>query len=198
MKLIVGLGNPGLEYERTRHNVGFFAIDELARRHAAGQVARGRFHAALVECPIKGEKCILMKPNTYMNRSGLAVGEAVRFYKLEPASDLLVLVDDVALPTGSIRVRASGGAGGHNGLGDIERVLGSAAYPRLRIGIDRAPPMMAQADYVLGRFTEEEMGSITPAVGMSADAAEVFVESGVTAAMNRFNARGGPGADTQE
>lgn len=189
MKLIVGLGNPGIEYERTRHNVGFLVVDELWRRHAAGAPARGRFHAAIADVAIAGERCILMKPNTYMNRSGLAVGEAVRFHKLDHASDLLVIVDDVALPAGMIRIRPSGGPGGHNGLADVERALGSDAYPRLRVGIDSGPDARGRPDFVLGRITDDEMQRLQPAIALAADAAEVFIASGVNAAMNRFNAR---------
>lgn len=189
VKLIVGLGNPGIEYERTRHNAGFLVVDELWRRHAAGAPARGRFHSAVADATIAGQRCILMKPNTYMNRSGLAVGEALRFHKLDPASDLLVVVDDVALPIGMIRIRPSGGSGGHNGLADIERALGSDAYPRLRVGIDSGPGARGHPDFVLGRITDDEMQRLQPAIRLAADAAEEFIASGVNAAMNRFNAR---------
>lgn len=197
MKLIVGLGNPGGQYERTRHNAGFLAVDRLAQRHAAGAAAKSRFHSVVLEAPVGGRACLLMKPTTYMNRSGQAVSEALRFYKLDAAADLLVLVDDVALPCGSIRLRAGGGSGGHNGLADIQRALGTEAYPRCRIGIDPAPPMMDQADYVLGRFTAEQLALVEPALERAADAAEEFVAEGITAAMNRFNApeRTGRGQD---
>lgn len=185
--MIVGLGNPGAEYERTRHNAGFMAVDRLARRHAPGAPARGRFHAATLEARISNEPCLLMKPTTYMNRSGLAVAEAVRFYKLDVADDVLVMVDDVALPAGSIRLRASGGAGGHNGLADIERMLGGPNYSRCRIGVD--PPGPApQRDYVLGRFSPEQWERMEPALDKAADAAEAWVAEGPINAMNRFNA----------
>lgn len=186
--MIVGLGNPGLEYVRTRHNAGFLALDCLMRRHAAGAVPRGRFHALTVDVTIGAEKCILVKPTTYMNRSGQAVAEAVRFYKLDPVDDLLVLVDDVALPVGSVRVRQQGSAGGHNGLFDIERLLGTDEYARCRIGID-GPGRIPQKDYVLGRFTDEQREAVEGAIEKSADAAEVWVERGVTSAMNTFNVR---------
>lgn len=188
MKIIVGLGNPGLEYERTRHNAGFLAVDRLADRHARGVAVRGRFQSGTVEATIGGEKCLLMKPTTYMNRSGQTVAEAVRFFKASPNQDLLVITDDTALPSGSIRVRASGSSGGHNGLADVERLLGMDAYARLRIGID-APGPAALHDYVLGRFTAEQWEAVSPALDLAADAAEVWVKSGVTAAMNRFNVR---------
>jgi peptidyl-tRNA hydrolase, PTH1 family len=189
VKLLVGLGNPGPRYERTRHNAGYLVVDRLASRHAPGQTPKGRFQSAVVEARIGGTPCLLMKPGTFMNRSGQAVGEAVRFHKADPAADLLVIVDDVALPCGSIRVRPGGGAGGHNGLSDIQRALGTDAYARLRIGIDAAPPFMDQADYVLGRFSEDQWAAVEPSLERAADAAEAFVAEGVDAAMNRFNTR---------
>jgi peptidyl-tRNA hydrolase, PTH1 family len=188
MKLIVGLGNPGKTYENTRHNAGFMVIDRLVRKHAPGEPARAKFNSAVIEAKIAGEACLLARPMTYMNRSGQPVADAIRFYKLDPASDLLVLVDDVALPCGAIRLRAGGGAGGHNGLSDIQRTLGSDAWPRCRIGIDPSPEYMDQADYVLGRFTPEQLAMIEPAIARAADAAEVFIARGIEAAMNTFNA----------
>jgi len=194
VKLIVGLGNPGQEYVRTRHNAGFMALDRLAARHAPGAIARSRFGGVCVEGRIARpgepgeEKTLLLKPMTFMNRSGGSVGEAVRFYKLDPVADLLVLVDDVALDCGAIRVRASGSAGGHNGLTDIERALGTSAYARLRIGI--GPRGRAeQVGFVLGRFTDEQMDALTPALEKAADASEAWALQGVDAAMNRFNVR---------
>ncbi len=189
MKLIVGLGNPGLEYERTRHNAGFMALDELARRHAGGAVPRSKFHAALLDASINGEKCLLMRPTTFMNRSGLSVGEAIRFYKLEPSEDMLVLVDEVALPVGEVRIRPSGSDGGHNGLGDISRALGGADYPRLRIGIGAVPKFMVRADWVLSRFMSEEKADVERAIKSAADATEMALSKGLDAAMNTFNRR---------
>lgn len=189
MKLIVGLGNPGSQYEKTRHNAGFLAVDRLVRRWAPSELPKGRFSGVAVEAAVKGEKCLLLKPTTYMNLSGKSVAEAVGFYKINPAMDLLVIVDDVALPTGSVRVRQSGSAGGHNGLSDIQQKLGTDAYPRLRIGIDACPPMMKLEDYVLGRFTSEQATLLEPALEKAADAAELFITSGVTAAMNTYNVR---------
>ena len=188
MKLIVGLGNPGTRYDSTRHNAGFMVIDRLLHRHAPGAAAKGRFSSAVFDAPIASEPCLLMKPATYMNRSGQPIAEAVRFYKLSPAADLIVLVDDVALPSGSIRLRPGGGAGGHNGLADIQQALGTDAWPRLRIGIDASPAFMDQADYVLGRFTDEQWALVDPVLDKAADAVEVFIAKGIDAAMNRFNA----------
>lgn len=192
MKMIVGLGNPGPQYTRTRHNVGFVVIDQLAARHAPGAPAKGRFNAVTVEgvipTPSGGEKCLFVKPTTFMNRSGQAVGEALRFFKLDAQRDLLVIVDDLYLPVGSIRLKPSGGAGGHNGLSDIERALGTDAYPRLRVGINPKPDYMDQADYVLSRFTEEEETALSPALDRAGRACEVFVARGLDAAMNTYNA----------
>lgn len=187
MKLIVGLGNPGSQYEKTRHNAGFMAVDRLARRHFPDQTPKGRFQGVTLEGAIGAERCVLLKPTTYMNRSGGSVAQALGFYKMDPSADVLVLVDDVALPLGSLRIRPTGSAGGHNGLSDIQRALASEAYPRCRIGIGARPGFMDQADYVLGRFTPEELAALEPAIEKAADACEVFVREGVTPAMNRFN-----------
>lgn len=187
MKLIVGLGNPGAQYDRTRHNAGFMVVDRLADRHAAGEVPKSRFHAACVEGRLPSGKCLLMKPTTYMNRSGQSVGEALRFFKLDPEADLVVVVDDLALDVGQIRVRARGGDGGHNGLKDIDRALGGAAYPRVRVGIGARPSVMNQADWVLSRFTEAEWPDFERSVRTAAEAVEHLAAEGVEAAMNRFN-----------
>src|SRR5262245_14318773 len=121
MKIIVGLGNPGPEYERTRHNAGWLALDRLVRRHAAGATVRQRFQSAAIEAQVKGEKCLFLKPLNYMNRSGAAVAEVLNFFKASPVDDLFILVDEAALPSGTIRIRPDGSDGGHNGLADVER-----------------------------------------------------------------------------
>lgn len=196
MKMIIGLGNPGPQYARTRHNVGFLVVDRLAARHAPAAPARGRFNAITVEgtipTPAGGEKCLFLKPTTFMNRSGQAIGEAIRFYKLDLGRDVLIVVDDVYLPVGTIRIRPGGGAGGHNGLADIERALGTDAYPRLRIGVNAKPPHMDQADYVLSRFTEEEETLLAPALDRAVQACEAFASRGLDAAMNVYNADPAP------
>lgn len=193
MKLIVGLGNPGSEYTKTRHNAGFMVLDVLAQRHASGAVARARFQSATVEAMVGQAKCLLAKPTTFMNLSGRSVGEALRFYKLDPATDLLVITDDVALDPGVIRLRGSGGAGGHNGLKDIERMLGTDGYARLRVGVGAPPAPISQVDWVLGRFSEDEMVSVGPALDRAADAAAAWAGEGIDTAMNRFNAKAGGG-----
>jgi peptidyl-tRNA hydrolase, PTH1 family len=189
VKLIVGLGNPGPEYDRTRHNVGFDVLDRLARRYsdpAVGGAAKSRFHGLALEAEIGGVKTLLLKPMTYMNLSGQAVAEAVRFYKLDPAQDLLVLVDDIALGCGVIRLRGDGSAGGHNGLTDVERKLATSGYARLRIGID-PPGAIPQKSYVVGKFRPDQLDRIAPALNEAVDAAACWAIHGITEAMNRFN-----------
>ncbi|MEM7577954.1 MAG: aminoacyl-tRNA hydrolase [Planctomycetota bacterium] len=191
MKLIVGLGNPGPQYERTRHNAGFLAIDALAQRHGLTG-ARGKFHALTLEgaIPAAGSlhRVALLKPITFMNRSGQSVGEARTFFKLDP-QDILVLVDDIALPIGNLRLRATGSAGGHNGLKDIERTLGTRDYPRLRIGIDRPPGRIPQVDYVLGRFSDEQQDALGPALIRSCEAIETWLTEGIEPAMTKHNGK---------
>lgn len=188
MKLIVGLGNPGSAYEHTRHNVGFECIERIARREAPGEVARTRYHAVAIEARIGDEKVLLLRPTTFMNLSGTTVSEAVNFYKLTPSEDVLVLVDDVALPCGQIRLRPGGGDGGHNGLADITRRIGTDRYPRLRIGIDR-PSEIPQKDYVLGRFRPDQKEPVEQALDEAAEAAACWARDGLDTAMNRYNRR---------
>jgi len=186
MRLVVGIGNPGSEYDRTRHNVGFEAIDRLARRLAPGEVARSRFQGALIEATLGDDRLLLLKPLTYVNRSGESVAEAVRFYKLQPEHDLLVLVDDTALPCGRVRVRASGGTGGHNGLRDITTRLGSDCWARVRIGID-PPGDIPLSSYVLGRFRPDQQDAVDDGIEQAVEAADCWIHRGTTAAMNAFN-----------
>jgi len=188
MKLFVGLGNPDPQYAKTRHNAGFMVVDRLIERLAKGQIPKGNFSAMTVEASIGQEKCLLVKPTTYMNRSGQAVGAAVNFYKLIAATDLLVLTDDIALPVGALRVRPGGGSGGHNGLEDIRRALGGDDWPRLRLGVGAKPAFMDQADYVLSRFTPDETLLMDSAITKAAAACEVFATKGLDAAMNFANA----------
>ena len=187
MKLIVGLGNPGKEYERTRHNAGFMVVTRLAKRLGlAAANAKMKFHAATLEGTLAGDKALLMLPQTFMNRSGLSVGEAAAFYKVA-VEDVLVVVDDVALPAGRLRLRAEGSAGGHNGLTDIERALGTKAYPRLRIGVD-APGRVPQRDYVLQRFSPEQVLKLEPLLDIACDAVEMWAGQGIAKAMSTYNA----------
>jgi PTH1 family peptidyl-tRNA hydrolase len=195
MKLVVGLGNPGREYVGTRHNVGWEAVDRVAQRlgwigggpGAFETFAKGKFEGLTLDGTMNGEKVLLLKPMTYMNLSGRSVQSAMAFYQLSPA-DILVVLDDVALPCGKIRTRAGGSSGGHNGLKDIERALGTSQYPRLRIGVDAPPPRVPQRDYVLGKFTPDQRKAIDEALGRAAGAVATWIDKGVSAAMNQFNA----------
>lgn len=197
MKLIVGLGNPGTQYAKTRHNAGFMAVDRLAGRHAPGAVVRARFSGDCVEASVAATRCLLLKPMTYMNLSGQSVLQAVQFYKIGLA-DMLVVTDDLALPVGAVRLRAGGGAGGHNGLSDIERRLGTVDYARCRIGIGPKPPMFDQAAFVLSRFGEEDHAAVSSSIETAADAVEEFVASGIDAAMNRFNTKLKPTPEAED
>ena len=171
----MGLGNPGRSYERTRHNVGFLVVDELARRYGGSWRAKKKAEAAPVSLELR--KVTLLKPTTYMNNSGAALAG----YKAE---QLVVLHDDLDLPAGTVRVKVGGGAGGHNGLRSIIQHLGND-FVRVRIGIGRPPVGVTVTDYVLGRMEE----AVKESVSLAADAVEVLIESGSEAAMNQFNVR---------
>jgi PTH1 family peptidyl-tRNA hydrolase len=184
VKALVGLGNPGLKYRDTRHNVGFWVIDEVARRWQLGDEWRERDDALFVRKP---GGPILVKPLTFMNHSGYAVSRLVQFFQIELA-DLLVVVDEAALALGRIRVRARGSAGGHNGLKSIVEQLGSSEFGRLRVGIGRGDARRDLADHVLSTFDPEERETMLAAVQRAADASEMFVTEGVERVMNTFNA----------
>ncbi len=186
MKVIAGLGNPGQRYERTRHNVGFRVIDELARRWNA-EVTRfeKRFEALVGQAAVGGQRVLLLKPQTFMNLSGRSLLAVVQFYKL-PLHDVLVVCDDMDLPVGRIRLRAQGTGGGQKGLENILLRLGSVDLPRLRIGIGKAPARFA-TQYVLGRFGPDEQETIAAVITTAADAAECWLRQGIAAAMNRYN-----------
>ncbi|MFN3598035.1 MAG: aminoacyl-tRNA hydrolase [Rubricoccaceae bacterium] len=187
-RLIVGLGNPGAEYEDTRHNVGFLLVDRLAE--ATGALVRTPAAASLVgEGRWRGRPLALAKPQTFMNLSGQAYQALRRRYGLAPA-DILVAYDDLALPLGQIRLRGKGGAGGHNGVQDIIDHLGSADFPRLRIGIGDNFARGRQVDYVLAPFADDEREALAAALAAAAEAALTFVRDGLPAAMNRYNRRG--------
>ena len=183
MKLVIGLGNPGRQYAGTRHNVGFDVLDVLAGRHrlewesAPADALMARWRAA---------SALLAKPLTFMNLSGHAIGELLRFYKIE-APDLFVIVDDANLELGRLRARPSGSAGGHNGLKSIISGLGTEEFARLRVGVGRGDSRRDLADHVLAKFDPDERIEVAEAVGRAADAAELFVTEGMTPVMNRFN-----------
>jgi peptidyl-tRNA hydrolase, PTH1 family len=192
VKLIVGLGNPGAQYKGTRHNAGFVVVDEIARRASVG------FESAPAEAVIAKWRrpdgvALLAKPLTFMNLSGQAVGEIARYFKID-AADLLIIVDEVQLPLGRLRARARGSAGGHNGLKSVIAHLGDA-FPRLRIGVGRGEHQRDLADHVLSRFENDEAAEVERLTARAADAAEMFITSGIEAVMNAFN--GGDPATTE-
>jgi PTH1 family peptidyl-tRNA hydrolase len=186
MKLVVGLGNPGRKYNSTRHNVGFEVLAHLAQRYDVGR-PKAKFNAEVAETTIKNQKTILLSPLTYMNLSGRSVRAAVDFYKL-PLTELLVICDDINLGVTRLRFRPSGSAGGQNGLKDIINRLGHQDFGRLRVGVGRPPPDWEAADFVLGKFSSEDQAEIEPTIRRAADAVEVWIENGIQAAMNQFNA----------
>lgn len=184
--LLVGLGNPGDKYDNTRHNVGFAAIDQLAEELRV-PVQKLKYRALTQSVELGGAKVLLMKPITYMNLSGEAVGEAARFFKI-PADHVLVLSDDVSLPVGKLRIRKGGSAGGHNGLKSIIQHLGTDQFPRVKIGVGEKPhPDYDMADWVLGKFAGEDLKTITQAIERAGKAAACYIQDGPDKAMNKFN-----------
>ena len=184
--LLVCLGNPGDQYENTRHNVGFQVADAVAERHNV-PIQRLKFRALTNTITVGEKKVLLMKPVTYMNLSGEAVHEAASFYKVPPER-ILVVSDEVALAPGKIRVRRSGSAGGHNGLKNIIAHLGTDQFPRIRVGVGQKPhPDYDMADWVLGKFQGEDKKAVEEAVKRAADAAECLIQEGVDKAMNLYN-----------
>ena len=184
--LVVFLGNPGPRYECTRHNAGFMAGEALAKKLGVN-ISRLRFKALTAECEINGERVLLMKPQTFMNLSGEAVGEAARFYKIPP-EHVLVVSDEVSLPLGKLRVRQKGSAGGHNGLKSIIAALGSDGFPRVRIGVGAPPhPEYDMADWVLSVFRNQDLEDMQSAAQRAAEAVITYISDGPERAMNRFN-----------
>jgi peptidyl-tRNA hydrolase, PTH1 family len=185
VKLVAGLGNPGRNYQGTRHNVGFAVADELARRRDV-LFEHGRANALTAKVGIGADALLIVKPLTMMNLSGEAVGGLAHFYKIDP-SDIIAVADDVNLPLGRLRLRGSGSAGGHNGFRSIIARLGSDRFPRLRVGVGRGDPRRDLADHVLARFDPDEASEVERAIARAADAVDTFIAEGIEAAMNRFN-----------
>ncbi len=185
MKLIVGLGNPGAAYRHTRHNVGFDVMDRLAARLEA-EFSREKFSGQIAEARIGGEKVLLLKPLTYMNRSGDSVAQAARFHADSPA-DILVVYDEVDLPLGKLRLRTTGSGGTHNGMKSVIERLGSEDVPRMRVGVGAEREKGERVAHVLGKFRPEERDEIAQAIDRAADACRCFLEEGIDAAMNGFN-----------
>ncbi len=184
--MIVFLGNPGLKYEGTRHNAGFMAADAMAKAKGVA-INRLRFRALTAQCVIGGENVLLMKPQTYMNLSGEAVGEAARFYKI-PSEHIIVVSDEMALPIGKLRIRTKGSAGGHNGLKNIIAHLSTENFPRIRLGVG-APPHAEYdvKDWVLSTFKNQDAEDMAKAAARAAEAAECYIAEGADRAMNKFN-----------
>ena len=184
--LIVFLGNPGPKYECTRHNAGFMTADAMAKKLGVS-INKLRFKALTASAEINGEKVLLMKPQTFMNLSGEAVGEAARFYKVPP-EHVIVVSDEVSLPLGKLRVRPKGSAGGHNGLKSIIAHLGSDAFPRIRLGVGAPPhPDYDMADWVLSVFRNQDLEDMLSASDRAAEAVITYITDGPERAMNRFN-----------
>ncbi len=185
MFVIVGLGNPGREYEDTRHNVGFRVIDMLAER-AGTRVSDKKFKARVGRARLCGEDCLLMKPETFMNLSGEAVGPAMGFFKL-PTTQVIVVHDELDVPLGRLKMKKGGGHGGHNGLRSLKKHLPDDGFVRLRVGIGRPPPQWDSADYVLSKFNRDEWASVDSVLDEAADAVQAILTDGVAKAMGRFN-----------
>src|SRR6266702_2116019 len=184
--LIVGLGNPGADYARTRHNVGFLAVERLAERWRASWDYEKKFNARLARAQLKGRRLLLCQPQTYMNSSGQTVGALMAFYQL-PLTRLLVVVDDADLPLGGIRLRPGGSSGGHHGLESIERHLGTREYARLRVGIGRQSGQRQITGYVLGRFSSTEAALMDRVLAVASDQVECWLKAGIQKAMSQFN-----------
>lgn len=184
--LIAGLGNPGKKYENTRHNAGFLALDEIAKEYQAS-IKKLKFKAVVGEARIGGEKCLLMKPDTFMNNSGEAVAAAARFYNIPPAH-ILVLVDDISLSPGQLRIRRKGSDGGHNGLKSIIYLTGSDEFPRVKLGVGAKPhPDYDLADWVLSSFRKEEKTAMDSAFSCCPDIVRLIIEGKIDEAMGKYN-----------
>lgn len=185
MKVIVGLGNPGAEYAATRHNVGWWFLDLLQQEWGFTKFRRDG-NAVTAEGRFEGQDVLLIKPQTYMNRSGAAIARLQLEPEFQASEDLLIVVDDVALPIGRARIRPRGSAGGHNGLKSVEAALRSQDYPRMRIGVDEAPPGIDRADWVLGTFNKEEQEAVRSLLPKLAEVAGVWITAGVEEASRRL------------
>lgn len=186
--LIVGLGNPGTKYAQTRHNVGFRALDVLAK-DAGAKIDRAKYQSLTCQCTIAGKRVLLMQPQTYMNNSGEAVRQAAQFFKIPP-ENILVIFDDIDMDVGRLRIRKNGSAGGHNGIKSIIACLGTQEFPRIKIGVGAKPhPDYDLADWVLSKFSAQEQKSLTPAIENAADAALVILRDGLEKAASRYNGK---------
>ena len=186
MYIIAGLGNPTAKYDKTRHNVGFDTIDVLAGKYNI-KVTESKHKALYGTGIIEGQKVLLVKPQTFMNLSGESIGAFLNFYKMDPATQLIVIYDDITLAPGKLRIRKKGSAGGHNGIRNIIAHAGTQEFLRVRVGIGEKPQGWDLADYVLSRFSKEERSAVEEAMEKAADAAVMMVRGDVDQAMNRYN-----------
>jgi len=186
MKLVVGLGNPGRDYEQTRHNIGWEIVSEVARRHNASRT-KIQFEGELADVMIDDHRTLILLPHTFMNASGRSVRQACDYYKISPP-ELLVVCDDVQLPFSQLRLRAGGSSGGQKGLKDIILRIGTEGFSRLRFGIGAPPPEWNRADYVLGRFAKDEKAEVQRAMELAADAVADWVRHDIDYCMNHYNA----------
>lgn len=184
--LVAGLGNPGLAYEKTRHNAGFLAMDKITKKFNA-ELNKNKFEALIGECRINGKRVLLCKPQTYMNNSGSAISKIVSFYKI-PTEKIIVLYDDISLDIGKIRIRRKGSAGGHNGIKDIIELLGTEDIMRVKIGVDKKPnPEYDLKDFVLGSVPKDKWETFNIALGNTCDAVEEIITAGIDSAMNKYS-----------
>ena len=186
--LIVGLGNPGRQYERTRHNAGFRAVGALAKSLGC-PVDRGKFQGLMGQCTYRGQRLVLLLPQTFMNLSGESIREIVDYYKVDDTTELIVISDDISLDVGQLRIRKKGSAGGHNGLKNIIKMLGHDTFIRVRMGVGEKPKNYDLADYVLGHFSAEERTVMDEATKTAAEAIRMIITESADAAMNHFNSK---------
>lgn len=186
MFLIVGLGNPTKQYEKTRHNIGFDVMDALAYKYNIS-ISENKHKALCGKGVIEGMKVVLAKPQTYMNLSGESVAELVNYYKLDPESELIVVFDDISLEPGNIRIRKKGSAGGHNGIKNIIANLGSSVFPRIKVGVGEKPKGYDLADYVLGKFSKEDRVLMEEGYDLACEASALIMQGAIDQAMNEYN-----------
>ena len=184
--LVVGLGNPGAKYEHTRHNMGFLTMDLLAEKLNV-KLNKVKFKSAYNIVRFGGQKCLVMKPQTYMNLSGESIRSLVEYYKIDPEEELLVIYDDISLEVGQLRIRRKGSAGGHNGIKNIIANLGSSVFPRIKVGVGEKPKGYDLADYVLGKFSKEDRVLMEEGYDLACEASALILQGAIDQAMNEYN-----------